>query len=157
MALRKGRDKAYIDLVSMESDILALMKKPFPIIVALGIGAQLALTTFMIWYSQGTMHPPAMNAAEPGSVFRKLLADHPARNTLRRSTTNMYRESSSMEEGGIYAQQQQDDRERDLAHDDETPVDLPAAWLNSSSSLLQDYHEMDSFSLRRRESGRDPA
>lgn len=206
---RKGRDKAYIDLIGMESDILALMKKALPIIVALGIGAQLTLTTFMIWYSQGSMWPPAMEATEPGNVFRDLLIDHPALINPRRSTTRLTRESSSMEEGveqrqqkqqQKQQQQQRDDQEVDIfyarndenrvylpaaspnssssllphgylemheidsfregdttyARDHENPVDLPALSLNSSSSHLQDYHETDSFHLRRRESGRDP-
>ncbi|MCJ1269222.1 hypothetical protein MMC22_009111 [Lobaria immixta] len=145
--IRKGRDKAYIDLVGMESDILALMKKAFPIIVALGIGTQLALTTFMIWYSQGSMHPPAMEATEPGNVFRELLVEHPAQINPRRSTTRLIRESSSMEEGVEQQQQREDDIA--YARDDENPVYPPAASPNSSSSLLQqgyhETHEMDSF------------
>lgn len=145
--IRKGRDKAYIDLVGMESDILALMRKPFPIIVALGIGTQLVLTALMIWYSQGSMHPPAMEATEPRNVFRELLVEHPAQINPRRSTTGLIRESSSMEEGVEQQQQREDDIA--YARDDENPVYPPAASPNSSSSLLpQGYHEtheMDSL------------
>lgn len=86
----------------MESDIAGLMKKPFPIVVALGISAQLALTIFMIWYGQGTLHPPAMDATEPAIVFKNLLIKHSAPMTSmipRRSTTNL-------EEGANDSQQQ---------------------------------------------------
>lgn len=66
----------------MQQDIVALMKKPFPIVVALGIGAQLTLTTFMIWYCQGgTLHPrSAMAATEPETMYQTLLKEHPAEN-----------------------------------------------------------------------------
>lgn len=83
----------------MESDILGLMKKPFPIVVAAGIGAQLVLTIVMIRYSQSSMHPPAMDATEPEIMFRTLLKQHPAQ-AQRTSTAKLNRESSIMEEGG---------------------------------------------------------
>lgn len=152
--VRKGRTKAYIDLVGMESDIAALMRKPLPIVIALGIGAQLALTTFMVWYSQGTLRPPAMDPTEPEIMFRTLLIEHPVQNPPRRSTTTLNRESSTMEEGGNHALRQQHHEDEEL--DDESPLVLPAASLNSSGSLLQDY-EMDDFLLRRRESARTVA
>lgn len=145
--LRKGQSMAYIDLVNMETDILGLMKKPFPIVVGIGIFAQLALTILMIWYSQGTLYPPAMDATEPGSVFQNLLTEHPAQRIPRRSTTNLNRTSSTMEEGASNML-----IDRDLAHDDEGSVVVPSASGNSTSSLLQKNYEMDDF--RRRDSGR---
>ena len=59
----------------------------FPIIIALGISSQLALTAFMIWFSQGAVHPPAMDAREPEIVFRNLLLEHPAQIMPWRSTS----------------------------------------------------------------------
>ncbi|MCJ1471153.1 hypothetical protein MMC07_009801 [Pseudocyphellaria aurata] len=81
-ALHPGtsRDTAYIDLVDMQQDIAALMKKTLPILVGLEFGVQLILTTSMIWYCQGgTLRPPwTMAAAEPETIFQTLLRRHPA-------------------------------------------------------------------------------
>ena len=137
---------AYIDLVNMDSDILGLMKKPFPIVVGFGIFAQFVLTILMILYSQGTLFPPAMDANEPGDVFRNLLIEHPAQRIPRRSTTDFNRASSTMEEGANML------IDRDLAQDGEGPLVISAASGNSTSSLLQNTYEMKT--LRQRNSGR---
>lgn len=147
MDRRKGRSMAYVDLVNMDSDILGLMKNPFPVVVGIGIFIQLVLTILMIRYSQGTLYPPAMDATEPGIVFRNLLVEHPAQRIPRRSTANLNRTSSTMEEGASSML-----IDRDLARDDEGPVVVPAASVNSTSSLLQENYEMDDFPPR--DSGR---
>lgn len=138
---------AYIDLVNMDSDILGLMKKPFPIVVGGGIFAQFALTIYMIRYSQGTFSPPAMDATEPGSMFRNLLVEYPAQRIPRRSTTDFNRASSTIEEGASDML-----IDRDLPQDGEGPLVVSAASGDSTSSLLQNNYEMENFS--RQESGR---
>jgi hypothetical protein len=73
MALQLGKDKAYIDLVGMKGQILWLMKKPFPIAMALGTAAQIALAFTMIWYAQGGAEPPAMDEKDAEAYFTRIL------------------------------------------------------------------------------------
>jgi hypothetical protein len=73
MALQLGKDKAYVDLVGMKDEILWLMKKPFPIAMALGSAAQIALAFTMIWYAQGGVEPPAMDEKDAEAYFTRLL------------------------------------------------------------------------------------
>jgi hypothetical protein len=73
MVLQVGKSKAYIDLVGMKTDILWLMKKPFPIVMAIGTAAQLALAAAMIWYAQGGWKPAVMRDTHATAYFMAVL------------------------------------------------------------------------------------
>jgi uncharacterized protein (DUF2267 family) len=57
----------------MKDEILWLMKKRFPIAMALGTAAQLALVFAMIWYAQGELIPPAIENRDTEAYFSELL------------------------------------------------------------------------------------
>jgi uncharacterized protein (DUF2267 family) len=69
MAIQVGKSRAYVDLVGMKAEILWLMKKRFPIAMALGTAAQLALVFAMIWYAQGELISPAIEKKEHRGIF----------------------------------------------------------------------------------------
>jgi uncharacterized protein (DUF2267 family) len=73
MAIQVGKSRAYVDLVGMKAEILWLMKKRFPIAMALGTAAQLALVFAMIWYAQGELISPAIGKKDTEVYFSELL------------------------------------------------------------------------------------
>lgn len=73
MAIQVGKSRAYVDLVGMKPEILWLMKKRFPIAMALGTAAQLALVFAMIWYAQGELISPAIEKKDTEVYFSELL------------------------------------------------------------------------------------
>jgi hypothetical protein len=75
MALQVGKSKAYIDLVGMKTNILWLMKEPFPIVMAVGTAAQLVLAAYLIWFAQGGWNPAAMKDAYATAYFIGVLRE----------------------------------------------------------------------------------
>jgi hypothetical protein len=75
MVLQLGKSKAYIDLVGMKTSILWLMKKPFPIVMAVGTATQFGLAAYMIWFAQGGWSPAAMKDAHATAYFVGVLRD----------------------------------------------------------------------------------
>lgn len=73
MVIQIGKSQAYIDLVSMKVYILWLMKKPFPIAMALGTAAQFVLAAAMVWYAQGGLRPAAVDDEHVEAYFMALL------------------------------------------------------------------------------------
>lgn len=57
----------------MKVEILRLMKKPFPIAMALGTAAQIALAFVMIRFAQGAWNPPRMSEADAEAYFLELI------------------------------------------------------------------------------------